>query len=245
MTGPSTDRSYVPACSHGPIEEIASDVFMVRGSIQINALMRFTRNMAVIRHEGELTLINPIRMMPEGENQLLELGEVKRIMRLGAMHGIDDSYYVDTFGAEFWCQQGGTTHLQPAIDVELESGRSLPVPDAELFCFDGLLQPESALLLRRGKGLLLTCDAIQHYGDYDYCSWVARLVMPWIGFPKTTVIGPIWLKLMTPAGASVEKEFERLLQLEFDALLSAHGSLLASGAKQGVEQAFDRTFPKK
>jgi len=41
--------AYAPAYPHDPIEPIAEDVFMVRGSIRMNALVRITRNMAIIR----------------------------------------------------------------------------------------------------------------------------------------------------------------------------------------------------
>ena len=61
-----------------------------------------------------------------------------------------------------------------------------------------------------GGGFLLTCDCIQHYGDYRHNNLIARLLMPYIGFPKTTIVGPIWLKMMTPEGASLQGEFERL-----------------------------------
>ncbi len=86
---------YPPAYPHDPIEEIATDLFMVRGSIRMNALMRITRNMAIIRHQGELSLVNPIRLDEEGERQLVALGDIKRILRLGPMHGLDDPYYAN------------------------------------------------------------------------------------------------------------------------------------------------------
>ena len=108
--------------------------------------------------------------------------------------------------------------------------------------FQGLLQSESVLLVDKGEGLLLTCDAIQHYGDYLHNTLLAKFMMPFIGFPKTTIIGPIWLKLMTPEGASLESEFTRLLELPFDGLLSAHGSFLSTGAHQAVEAAFNKIF---
>ncbi len=234
--------AYPPAYPHDPVEQLAEDVFMVRGSIKMSALMRITRNMAIVRHEGQLSLINPIRLSPEGEAELYALGNVEHIIRLGPMHGVDDPYYVDRFRARFWCQPAGTSYPEPAIDVELKAGCDLPFPDAELFCFEGTIQPESSLLLKRGAGLLLTCDAIQHYGDYRFNNLPARLIMPLIGFPRTTVIGPFWLKLMTSEGASLRSEFERLLTLDFDALLSAHGSFLATGAKAAVQRAFEKTY---
>lgn len=233
---------YAPIYPHDPAEAIGQDVFMVRGSIRMNPLIRITRNMAIIRHQNELTLVNPIRLNAQGEEQLRSLGEVRRIMRLGPFHGIDDPYYMDTFETEFWCQSGGTTYPEPAIDRELNADCELPFPDAELFCFEGTAQPEAALLLRRGDGLLLTCDAIQHYGDYRHNNLFARLVMPFVGFPKTTLVGPIWLRGMTPPGRSLKGEFERLLGLQFEALLSAHGSFLRAGAHRAVEAAVKKAF---
>jgi hypothetical protein len=234
---------HPPAYPHDPIEEIATDLFMVRGSIRMNALMRITRNMAIIRHQGELSLVNPIRLDEEGERQLLALGDIKRILRLGPMHGLDDPYYVERFRAEFWAQGKSEIYPEPKIEQKLAADRPLPFPDAELFAFEGTKQPESALLIRRDPGILLTCDAIQHYGDYRHNTVLARLVMPLIGFPKTTVVGPIWLKMMTPEGGSLKRDFERLLTLDFDRLLSAHGSLLTAGAKDSVSMAVRKAFP--
>lgn len=84
--------SFAPAYPHDAPEQIVEHVFMVRGSIPLNPIMRISRNMAIVRHDGELTLINPIRLNEQGEAQLRALGEVKRIMRLGPFHGIDDPY---------------------------------------------------------------------------------------------------------------------------------------------------------
>jgi hypothetical protein len=199
--------------------------------------------MAIVRHQGELSLVNPIRLDEEGERRLLALGDIERILRLGPMHGLDDPYYVERFGAELWAQGESQTYPEPKIDRKLAPDLPLPFPDAELFAFEGTRQPESALLIRRDPGILLTCDSIQHYGDYRHNSLLARIVMPFIGFPKTTVVGPIWLKMMTPEGGSLKQEFERLLTLDFDRLLSAHGSLLTSGAKDSVAAAVRKAFP--
>jgi hypothetical protein len=237
--------AYAPAYPHDPIESIAEDVYMVRGSFRMNALVRITRNMAIIRHHEELTLVNPIRLDKVGEAQLRGLGEVKRMIRLGSLHGLDDPYYADTFRAELWSQAGGTTYREPKISRELNESTTLPFPDAELFCFHGTKQPESALLIRKKSGgIFLTCDAIQHYGDYRHNNLPARLAMPFIGFPKTTIIGPIWLKMMTPEGGSLKSEFERLLKWPFDAVLGAHGSYLGTGAHAAVAAALQRSFQR-
>lgn len=231
---------------HDPIEEIQPDVYMVRGSIKLNPLLSITRNMAIVRHEGELTLVDPIRLAPDEEKRLEELGSVKRVLRLGSLHGVDDAYYVDRYGAELWAPGVSQAYPEPKPTLEWDESTPLPFPEAELFRFQGLKQPEGALLLKRDssgqKGLLFTCDAIQHYGDHSHCNLLARMVLPFVGFPKTTIVGPIWVKLMTPEGASLESEFRRLLALDFDQLLSAHGTLLEAGAHQACERAVDKMF---
>ena len=107
MNRNTSDAGYAPAYPHGSLEEIESDVFMVRGSTKLNSMVRITRNMTVIRHKGELTLVNPIRLSREGEAQLVMLGNVKHILRLGFLHGLDDRYYAERFKAQLWSQLGG------------------------------------------------------------------------------------------------------------------------------------------
>ena len=125
---------HPPAYPHDPIEEIATDLFMVRGSIRMNALMRITRNMAIIRHQGELSLVNPIRLDEEGERQLLALGDIKRILRLGPMHGLDDPYYVECFRAEFWAQ--GESEIYPGAEdrAEADRGPAAAIPRCRALC---------------------------------------------------------------------------------------------------------------
>lgn len=234
-----------PIYPHGNVEEIAEDIFMLRGSIKMNPLLRITRNMGIIRNGDELSLINPVRVSIKVEAQIAKLGQIKHVIRLGCFHGVDDPYYVEKFGAQMWAQLGGTTYTVPKIDKELDSVAPLPFDNAEIFEFAGTTQPESALLIKRGTGILFTCDAIQNYGDYSYNNIVAKILMPFIGFPRTTIIGPIWLKYQTPEDETLEPEFRRLLGLKFDRLLAAHGTLLKTGAHAAVERAVNKVFVKK
>jgi len=231
-----------PAMPHGPLREIAPDLFLAPGTFDVAPLMRVSRNMVIVRSGQDLTLVNPVRLSPEGEAELEALGTVRHAMRLGVLHGVDDPYTVERFGAEFWCQAESTRHRKPVPDHELTEGGALPLPDAELFVFRETKKPECALLLHRGDGVLLTCDALQHYGTFERHSLVARLTMPLMGFRKTLLIGPLWLKFMTPEGGSLRPDYERLLELPFDALISAHGTPLMNGAKTATRAAVDSAY---
>ncbi len=234
--------AYQAVCPHDSIEQIADEVFMVRGSVKLNPLLRISRNMAIVRHDGELTLINPLRLSGTELSRLDELGTVRHLVRMGAFHGQDDPFYMDRYQPRFWSQAGGTTYTEPAIDEKIDDQTTLPFPDAKVRCFRGTKQPEAVILLARGKGLLLTTDGIQHYGDYSYNNLPARLLMPYIGFPRTTIIGPFWMKLMTPEGESLKAEFDEILELEFDSLLSAHGTFLETDAHEGVQKAVSSAY---
>jgi hypothetical protein len=235
---------HPPAYPHGPIEPIADNLFVVRGTIPLNAMMRISRNMAVVRNGTELSLINPIRLNDAGLKRLDALGAVKHLIRLGGYHGADDPFYMERYRPTFWAQEGEIGYKEPAIDKRLADCGALPFPGARLFCFAGSKVPEGAIVVERGAGVLLTCDAIQHYGDYSRNSLLARLMMPFIGFPRRTILGPIWLKAATPDGATLKGEFERLASLKFDALLAAHGTFLAKGAHASVRRAIDEAFAK-
>lgn len=233
---------YLRAYPHDPIEELIPDVFMVRGTFPMGRLLRISRNMAIVRHQGELTLVNPIRLSAAGEAQLRDLGEVRRLLRLGPFHGCDDAYYVDTFSVELWATGRSRTYPHPEPSRIVGPDDALPFPKAQLVSLPHTKQPESVLLIRREGGLLLTCDSIQSYGDYRHNNLPARLMMPFIGFPKRTLVGPMWLKFMTPEGGSLEGDFRALLDLEFERLLSAHGAPVLEGARDAVADAVDRAF---
>lgn len=55
-------------------------------------------------------LRKPIRLTASGEEALSRLGPVRRILRLGAMHGIGDPYQKAHFAAELWAEAGGTIY---------------------------------------------------------------------------------------------------------------------------------------
>ena len=237
--------TYPAAQPHDPLKQIAEDVFVVHGSVLLNPIMRITRNMVVVRNAGELTLISAVRMDDEGLKALEALGDIKHVIRLGPLHGLDDPFYVDRYNAEFWSFDDGTTYVAPSLTQTLSDGCALPFPDAQLFGFDHMSETEGAILLNRGDGLLITVDAVQTYSTpphMPHTGWLARKLMPFAGFPDKTIIGPIWVKKMVTDEAGIAREFQRLLALPFNQLISAHGTFLASGAHEEVEQAYEAMF---
>lgn len=233
---------YPAAEPHDPLEALFDDVFWVHGSIEPRAGFRFNRNMVVVRDGEALTLIHPVRLSPDAERDLEGLGQVRHVMRLGAQHGMDDRYYVDRYGADFWCQAGSTIYPEPPPTHILEEGGALPIADATLFVFRDALAPEGALLLERHGGVLVTGDSLHNWTAWGHCSDEAIEVLEKGGFSLTMLVGPVWKQRVTPDGGSLEPDFKRLLALAFRHHIGAHGGLARDDAHDLIETAVANAF---
>lgn len=235
-----------PAARHSDIEEIAKDLFIVRGAMPSapgrpfweRLFLRYSRTMTVVRHGrpdggSDLTLINTIRLNPTGLEALAGLGTIRSIVRLGAFHGIDDAFYVSEFGADYWQVEG----MQPAPDywgeVKTMSEGNLPIPNAKLFCFEALNYPEAILLLPALKdrpGVAITTDSIQNHTsawDPDN-SFLVSIAIKRIGLLGPARLGPVWLRDQVPAnklapdltGAVKKKNMTSFFRPQFQRLLA-------------------------
>lgn len=164
-----------------------------------------------------------------------------RLIRLGDFHGLDDRFYVDRYRPQFWCQAGQGTYQEPTPDVVFDMTTSLPALGASLFVFERARFPEAAILVPRHR-LLITADSLQFYEDFSYFSGFTRFAFKLLGFKLGLNIGSPWVKRVTRKGDSLNPDFERLLNLDFDALVGAHGGLLKKGAKEQVRKQMALVF---
>ncbi len=237
---------YPDALPHDLPTRIAEDIFVVYGCVKPSAVVRFSRNMVIVRDKGELTLINPVRMNEAGLAELDKLGKVTHVMRLVPSHGMDDPFYVDRYDAQFWSLEDGTIYSEPKITQPLIEGGKLPFSHAKLFVFKHLHQGEAAIFLeandKRNKGLLLTGDAVQSYASYPHTNWLARKVLPLMGFTQETIIPKMWIKMAVENQEGIKGDLKRLLEFDFDQLLAAHGTFVGKGAHAEVQRAVDVKF---
>ncbi|MEQ1566092.1 MAG: hypothetical protein ABMA64_10680 [Myxococcota bacterium] len=222
---------------HGPLTEVFPDVFWMQGTVRMGPGMVINRVMVVLRHDGELTVIDAIR--PSDPAALDALGRVTKVVKLG-MHGMDDPWYRSHYGAPLWAAEGVA-----GADVVLGPDTAQPTPWTRTFRFERVGHtPELALLLDRGEGVLVTCDAVQNWPDVDGCSFLAKGVTKVFGFTaRPAQIGPPWRKRQTPPGGTLKPDFERLLELPFDHLIGGHGKPLIGGAKAALRATVAATFP--
>jgi len=232
---------FAAAQPHGSLEQLTESVHFVRGSMRMNAAMTIARNMTIMRHDSELTVLNAVRLSEQGERELEALGEVRHVMRLSAFHGIDDPYYVTRYGARFWAPEG-CGDPTPKLDEVIDEQATPPMQGARFFLFRETRKPEACLHHEADGGTLLTCDSLQHHPDLRGNSLLAKLVMTFTGFKHAANIGPLWLKAMQDRSGSLRPDFERLLELPFERLLGAHGSPLTENAHAAVRATITRIY---
>lgn len=229
--------AFPPVMPHGELEPVFDDVWMVTGSFRMGPGMRIPRNMAVVREGERLVLVNSVRLSADGEAALAKLGKVTDVVRLSAGHGADDPYLQERYGATMWAPRGLT---RPGVTYQELREDASPLADGAPIVFTHGNAPDASIVLARDGGVLISCDAYQHWTRFDQgtvlAGWVTRLM----GFGPATIGGP-WARRMGPG---VYADFERLCQRRFVHLIPGHGTVLRDRARDELPGAMRRRFKR-
>jgi len=283
-----------PAYEIESLKRIGKRICIVRGTRRVlRGLTRVHRNMVVLRHDDvaghrrELTLINPIRLDKDGEELLLKLGHVTRIIRLAPRQGgEDDAYYLKRFRgvqrfapkqpssrpeSPFASSSSSSTVRESDLPVHRvisssdtrddgngngngngnDEGTSTILPGCRVFSFRGTADPECAVVLQDDAidgALLVTANALQAQPPAEQApsfrprhSYVDE-TEPDISIPKR------WIRRAAPVGAvsgrnMLRKDFDRLLNLEFEKLIGSSGVLVCKGAKERAVMTVEHDLP--
>jgi hypothetical protein len=239
-------RPFPPALPHGELREVLPGLSFVTGTIALPGPLpvRFSRNMTVVREGGRVVLVNTLRLDEAGLTALEKLGEVTDVMRLAGFHGADDAFCKDRYGAKVWAIAGqryttgfdtsGEVYFEP--DVEVGEASELPIGDARLRVFASR-PPEALLVLPHAGGTVVAGDCLQNWSEKDaYFSWLAGVMMRFMGFIRPHNVGPGWLKQAKPP----PDQLRAMLDLEFENVLPAHGSPVLGGARESYRPAIER-----
>jgi hypothetical protein len=245
------NRPHPPALPHGKFTEVFPDIFFVTGTIKMAGPIGFSRNMTVVREGKRLVLINTLRLNDEGLAELDKLGTVTDVVRLAGYHGSDDPFYKERYGAKvsvvagqsyrkgFDYKESDPVYFTP--DAELGPDAPLPLQGAKLYAFS--TKPAEGLLhLDRDGGIVISGDCLQNWSATDqYFTLLGKLMMKTMGFIKPHNVGPGWVRQAKPD----HSELRGILDMQFDHVLPAHGSVVRSGARDAYRRAVDRVTQGK
>jgi hypothetical protein len=233
---------FDPSMPHGNIEEVFPNVFFVTGTMQgefFGSLWQFSRNMTVVRDGEQLTLINAVRLDDDGLAALDQLGKVTNVAKIGSLHGKDDAFYVDRYGATLWAMPGMEHAGGLKADRLLTVGGEMPFSSCSLFAFEESKLPEGILRIDREGGILVSCDALQNWVSPDEFFFdETKETMEGMGFFQSANIGPVWMKTNEPKPG----DFARLKDVQFSHVLCGHGEPLRDTAQDDFARRFKAVF---
>jgi hypothetical protein len=231
-----------PAMPHGPLAEIFPDVFFVTGmmkTVLMDVPWQFSRNMTVVRDGDALTLINSIRLDEAGLTRLEALGRIANVVKIGSLHGRDDAFYRQRYGAKFWALAGMTHEHGLVADEELRPDGEMPFAGCGVFVFRTSKRPECILSIDRAGGILVACDSLQNWAQHDeFFSDESRQVMTNMGFFQPANLGPLWMRTSEPR----LEDFARLSEVSFRHALCGHGAPLRETAKEAYVARIQKVF---
>lgn len=234
-------NKYPNAMPQDTLIEIFPHVYLLRGSLKVAPLLQINRNMLVIEQQGELTLINAVRMNENNLKHLEQIGTVKHVIRLGDFHGMDDQFYLDHYDAKLWSQDKHVTYPNLIPQQIISEDIAPPIANSQFFVFQHAKRPEAILFLQ-DKQLLITTDSIQYWNDWKYFTFLSKIIMYLMGFRLKLFIGGPWLKQVSEHKNSLKPDFERLLSLDFHHLVASHGNVLKHSAKTELQDVIQHTF---
>jgi hypothetical protein len=197
------------------MEEIASGIY------------RWTAFHDGIKHEVSsyyvepaATIIDP--MLPPDGVSWFEGRNVERIVLTNRHHYRDSDRFHERLGIPVLAVEQGMHELEGKPGVEAFAFGDQVGPSITSYAIDPSWPDEGALHIAFGPGLLAVADGVMHYGDE-------------LHFVSDEHLGddPERTKELLRHG------YGRLLDLEFDTILPAHGDPIVGGAKEALRKFVD------
>jgi hypothetical protein len=142
----------------------------------------------------------------------------RHVILTNRLHYRHSREFADAFGCGIWCNERGLHHFKPDQNVRVfRAGEPLP-GGIESYEVGALCPDETALRIPIDPGVLAVADGVIRYGDGP------------LAFVPDFLLGddPEAVK------KSLKAAYVRLLDLEFDHVLFAHGNPWIGGAKKAL-----------
>ena len=163
------------------------------------------------------TLIDPL-LPPGGLDRFKELRDPERVLLTNRHHLRHSEDFVREFGCTIHCHEAGLHEFEGGPEVEGfsfgdELGPGITAEEVGVLCPE-----ETALHISAGKGLLSVADGVMNYEGLRFVS------DPLLGDDPEEI------------KRGLRSAYWRLCELDFDALLVAHGDPIPEGAKEQLRE---------
>ena len=126
------DSKYFKILHHGNLIQILPQVYSIKGTMKLFGLFQYSRNMTILHSNGSVILVNPVRVNEVVEKEILALGSIDHILKIGSLHSVDIPYYKDKFNPKLWAMPKDRSLPDYKSDEILTHGMKLPFLGIEL-----------------------------------------------------------------------------------------------------------------
>ena len=230
---------YPDAVSHGALEKVTDDIYVVRGGHIMMKGMVIELTMTVIKQGSDLVIVNAMRVSPEMEAEIQKLGKIKHLVQICGGHGTYDQYYIDTFKTTFWDLPGRDEAKTPKGDKILSDGGDFPVKGAKVMKIKDVSIPEFVVWLPHGGGTLVTADFIQNGRPKEFENFMGSVFAHMVGFNNGRCSCPPLFRLGFNTGVDMyANNGPRIMALDFKNICPGHGPAQIGDAKEDLKEGF-------
>lgn len=187
--------------------------------------------MTVLKLEGGVLVHSPIDVSP---SVVGAIGPLRWVVAPNLLHHLYVRPWIDA-GAEAWCAPGLEKKRADLDFSGIIEAESEPFgPDVLAIPLRSIPITHEVVLLHRPSRTLVATDLLFNFASD--APWPTRWVMRGLGGypgPRTSA-----LEKLVAKRDLAKTEIQRLLELDFDRLIVAHGEIVEAGAKRALEDAF-------
>lgn len=210
------------------VHAIESDLFV--------GLMHFPLRMLVIQTDAGLVLWSPIQLDAAQMDAIDALGPVAWIIAPNCFHHL----YLDAAMRRWPAAQVAVPDGLAAKRKALDLSRAVPLDPlpaalADVFTairIDGAPKMNESVLLHRETGSLIVCDLV--FNVHHTKRWTASLIYRMVGAWKRVGQSRLW-RFFVKDRAAAAASLHRVLALDFDRLIPAHGEVIHTGGQAALE----------
>lgn len=224
------------------MEKLVQDIWIFNGnSVPFFGLPYSTRMTVVRLSSGELWVHSPIKLTPDIQNQIDELGAVKYLIAPNHLHHL---FLPDWIGMYPNSEVFGTDEVikkrqDISFNASLNSSSGWPwSDDIEQVLFSGSPLMQECVFFHKLSNVLIVTDLVENFSGQEFNYW-QRLVAKGVGILAPNGKMPIDWRLSFMFGkADARKHLDRLLQWNPQVLVMSHGEIVRENAKEFLTKSF-------
>lgn len=211
---------------------LADDIWCAEDELRTGLGVVFPVRMTVLRDASGLTLVSPIAIDDPLAASLAELGEVRALVAPNAMHHVYLPAAIERYPEARVFGVPGLRKKCPNVvfDEMLADGPAPFHAGIELHTVAGAPPMDERVLFHAETRTLIVTDLI--FNIPSPANWISKIVFKYVaralGRPGQSRLWRTFTKDRGAAGHSAA----RLLELDFDRLVMAHGDVVVAGGRE-------------